>query len=670
MVKPARLVTVGVLALSLLTIPTIINLLTDQAPGWLKSPFLLLSVLVVAFAVVAADAVRQGRQTDGGPVGKDGLYTERLISGIRRTLDGMDRGSIAAEAGVQLGELARLPLPLSAGNDGITGAADLVRTVSTERGGFSVVVVGEPGSGKSTLLRDVGWHLVVEAGRRRSSGEEAVVPVPVDAGTWRGETELAAHLRRALRAHAIPPGVTDRWLAEGTLYLLVDNLGWLPATRRRRVIEELNTFRERYPAIGMLVCANEDDQTDTLGLRTVTVEPVSREQVLLHLDRAANTHQELRDVATGSAALVEVLRNRLFLTAALLAFPDRGESRVARSAHEHPREAIIWAYVESMLARDPGLTGSKPFLSRLSWIAKQSERMGTYYFHDYLVSGWLPGKGRRRAVGILIGVLLGLVQAAATAVILVPRHQTVGFVVAAALFLLSVGVRLPDWPATTEPVHTFRLHGSWSVREFRRGFRRPIGFVTIACTVFDLYHLWGHVPGWAAYDAAQRRQVLVFALVAVLAVSGLGFVQGWTLEAVDTEKWAASMEPRPFGRYLMRVLRWAAIGAVVVGAGAALVLATAGLILHWGEPVNLRPAAGEGLLVAAVVFVVVLVTLLGVRVEIAVVEALLRDDGLIPEDLPGFLGQAVRLSLLQRTSGGDFAFSHQILRYYFASREA
>ncbi|MBL7260126.1 hypothetical protein [Paractinoplanes lichenicola] len=688
---------VAVLALAIVVLPLLVNFLSDDTPDWLTSPALIIPVTVCVFAALAYDQFRPFADTQAPTAAAESRFAQRLVNTTLKTLEARDRGSIDVEAGVVLGPAARLPLTLRPAGEAdgphraVSSVAELVNAVVDLRGGLSVTLVGEPGSGKSTFLRDATWALAEDAAARLGRGEEPVMPVLIDAGSWPAGLDLAGHVRQTVRqSSAVPGAAVDRWLAAGTVYLLIDNLSWLPPLRRKKAIEQVNAFRTAHPAVGLLIGANADGTRAggaELDLPALVVESVTAGQVHLHLDRFRGTHDELRTVARDSPDLVEVLRTRLFFTTALLAFPDRDGTTMLRLRDGDPRKAIIESYAESMLLRDdragplaaPGARVEREaFLRDLGWIAAQLHRLNSFYLRDYLMVEWIPQRTARRVINLAVGLLVALVAALGAATILVPRHPVAGLGVALTLFVLLSAVHLPDRTGDTAiPVRTARPRVSWSVREFRRGFRRFGGLVTIGCALFDAYRLYQGLSVWGSLDAAQRQRLLIFAVVAVLSVSALALLQGVQWDWTDTENWAVGPVVRPFGPFALRSARWAAYAGLTSGVVTALTFATARMLLTafsaadrpYGEVLaSLRPAFDVGALAAAVVFVTVLVVLLSARLEVTVVEARLRDDGLIPADLAGFLHRATRLALLQRTGGNEYTFSHQILRDHFATR--
>ncbi|MEV6492717.1 hypothetical protein AB0M20_29470 [Actinoplanes sp. NPDC051633] len=694
-VRPAR--AVAALALALVVLPLLVNFLSDDAPDWLTSPTLVIPAIVAVFAALAFDHLRPSPDAQETTAAAESRFAARLIGTTRKTLEAMDRGSIDVEAGVVLGPAARLPLTLRPADEvdgphrAVTSVAELVDAVVDLRGGLSVTMVGEPGAGKSTFLRDVSWALAEDAAARLGRGDDPVMPILIDAGSWPAGIGLAGQVRQIVqRRSAVPAAVVDRWLATGTVYLLIDNLSWLPPLRRKAAIERVNAFRTAHPTVGLMLAVNPDGTRAggaELDLPALVIEPVSPGQVHLHLDRFRGTHDELRSVARDSPALVDVLRTRLFFTTALLAFPDRDGTTMLRLRDGDPRRAIIESYAGSMLLRDdragplaaPAAGADREaFLRDLGWIAVQLHRLNSFYLRDFLMAEWIPERCARRVINLSVGLLAALVSALGAAAILAPRHPVVGLSVALTLFVLLSAAHVPDRTGDTAiPVRTARPRASWSVREFRRGFRRLGGVVTIGCALFDAIRLYQGFSAWESLDAGQRQRLLIFAVVAVLSVSGLALLQGVRWEWTDTENWMVGPVVRPFGPFALRSARWASYAALASGVVTALLLGTGRLLMTAFSTVDrsypevfasLRPALDAGVLAAAVVFVTVLVVLLSARLEVTVVEARLRDDRLIPADLPAFLHRATRLALLQRAGGNEYMFSHQILRDHFATR--
>jgi len=693
---------VALLALGLLALPLLTNLLSGRVPPWLTNPVIVLPVTIVVLIVVITDQLRRrvGPTSDGRSL-NESLFKLRLLRATEMVLAGMQRGSIDTEAAAHLGEFARVPLTLVAAGDSsdnpltdLTDPQELTQSVVELKGGLSLVLTGEPGSGKTTFIRDLARAMIEAAKGSNPDDRTAVFPVWVDAGLWRPGIAFEEYLRTLLRERSsLPADALGQWLGNGQIYLIIDNISWLTRDHRKQFIRQLNQFRAAHQAVGMLIAANEETVTAdgaTIDLPKLIIEKLSPRQVLYHLALLGDTHSVIYETAKSSPELVEVMRTRLFFTVALLAFPNSNAPGIQRLRSSNPRDAIVEAYIDSLMLRRERAgalaertasaeEGRQEFLRHLGWIAKNLVTWNTFYFRDYLNVAWVPGSRRRRVLRLTLGALNGTLAALGTAVILVPRSGMTGFAIAASLFVIFVIVRLPDVHFTdVEPVRKPRLTIKWSLKEFRQELASLYSVFVAVAILLPAYLLSQYFSRWSALSGGQQLGVLVMALVSWAGIVTLAVLLGTKIDFVDTmESWVV-VSPRSPARFLLSCAKWsiyAAVSVLVIGFMTLAVFRLAPIALSSTNRPGMRPTelasllapvASTSIAIALVALVVVFVWRVGFLIEVMLVDAVLRDAHLIPEDFSAFLERASRLSLLQRYGGDEYVFNHQIFRDFLA----
>jgi NACHT domain len=274
------------------------------------------------------------------------------------------------------------------------------------------LVIGEPGSGKTTHLLQLAEDLIGDA--KGSPG--ALVPVVLLLSRW---TAAYPDLQSWVSAEVgerydVARSEVDRWLASGSVILLLDGLDEV-GSQRGDCLQALNAFVRDpvYSGVGLvLTCRTHDYETLPERLRfdiAVRVRPLSGEQVEHALVAAGPDLDALRHAVSKDAPLAELLTTPLMLGVAVLAYRGAPASTPVPTGKPERLRTLIYAeFVQRMLRRNRSLRPFEiasaeglPFSTDetyvyLIWLAKMMRRQHqTVFYPDWLTPEWLPNRETR-----------------------------------------------------------------------------------------------------------------------------------------------------------------------------------------------------------------------------------------------------------------------------------
>jgi len=700
-------------ALPFLFIPLLIgvgtNLVTEDVPKAIGNPLILLPVLAL---LVILQRWHERKTTVSPHVVDDRAVRERILRKTRRLIEQRRRSSIDHEAIRRYDQGVRTPMRFMAecGADDFTdidSSAALRARIVEELGVPPFLLVGEPGSGKTTVLLDLVEDLAREMEQRFRLGKGTILPVWLDLGLWRGESSFEEWLVKSLgRDFNVPTATAKQWVRNGDLFLVLDNVSWLPVGPRRECVRSIKQFLSEHKGVSLVVAANEEmirPYGERFELPVIRVERLSEQEVIEYLRGFEDSHSNLNWLARSTPNLLGALRNRLFATVAIIAFDDANPVRmVDRPSTADARGAIIDGFVEYMLLRNDVEKSSREewdlgsranrlqFINYLAWIASNLVRLEHFYFWDWIDGSWLPRSSAkfalRLALGIGVGMLAGLILGSAVGYSygMLAGYIT-GGLTAVGLFF-SYRVSFSVGAGMTEPARTVRMRRAWSFETFRSEVFSKLGIVWTAGLAYFGYIVQGtlrpYLPflsNWSVFSLRQQLLLIALLLVAGLAPFLFAWILGTNLQMEETDNPWVVVGPTSPGLFLVTGAKWALGAAVAVGAtlvpAETVILAPSVFSLDEIDRRNellleiMRNSAGHVMPVSVAVGLLILLGRFGFLVETRVAEAILRRRQLVPNDYPKFLRYAARLSLLQRYGGGEYAFTHQVVRDRLATAD-
>ena len=260
--------------------------------------------------------------------------------------------------------------------------------------GRSMLILGGSGSGKTTTLVELASDAIVSA--EQDLGQP--LPVILSLSTWRDSGASIADwlLAELNEIYGIPKLTGERWLRANDLLLLLDDLDRVGLKRIAACIKAINRFRLDHGLVGMVVCSRVDDYSATdIRLKlggTITLQPLSPEQIDNYLVTAGSDQRPLRLALQKDQALQEIVVSPLMLHIASQVYHDL-RPEVTASEREASvdilRRDFFDAYVSAMLRRGGPKQPYSPeeTVSRLSWLAR---RMFWHSLSEFLIERLQP----------------------------------------------------------------------------------------------------------------------------------------------------------------------------------------------------------------------------------------------------------------------------------------
>ncbi len=344
----------------------------------------------------------------------------------------------------------------------------------------ALLILGAPGSGKTTLLLKLAAELL-----ERAKDEDAhPIPVVFNLASWaKQRSPLTEWLVDELAdVYDVPHNIGQGWVDNDHVLPLLDGLDEVAEVHREGCVEAINTFREHYGLVPVVVCSRTAEHA-ALAVRlrllgAVEIQPLGRLDIWTHLEQIgeplAGVHAALRDDPT----LWDLLKSPLLLSIVALAYHDKPATDLrAIGTLEERRQRLFTAYVSAMFERrsqDPRFPEDKT-IQWLTWMARSLQRHNqTEFYLERLQRDWLPSLARQRlmiagsgvAVGLLVGLLTGLIHDLRVAPL---------FGLAAGLFY-GLGERYAALPPDA------RLRWSWE------GVRNGLGWMVVVGLVVGIFN--------------------------------------------------------------------------------------------------------------------------------------------------------------------------------------
>jgi len=279
-----------------------------------------------------------------------------------------------------------------------------------------LLILGEPGAGKSTLLLELARYLVEQAEQDTEQPLPILLPLP----SWANKRlELQEWLIEQLALfYAVPRKLSEQWVKMELVLPLLDGLDEMDKTAHPACIEAINMYHRDH--LHPLVVCSRTQEYDTAATRerlalhtAVVVQPLSKEQVDMHLAALGKPLVALRRALKKNATLAELTTTPLMLQVLMLTY--HGISVRELSHKEVQLRQQIWDdYVQRMVSRK-GDTKRYPLHVTVTWLSELARQMRvhnqTIFNLEQLQSDWLPQRQivfYRWSVGLLFGLVGGL----------------------------------------------------------------------------------------------------------------------------------------------------------------------------------------------------------------------------------------------------------------------
>jgi hypothetical protein len=237
-----------------------------------------------------------------------------------------------------------------------------------------MLVLGGPGAGKSTQLLELTRNLLPAA-----TDSEAPIPVVLLLSRWPGGALRPWVVSELETLYRFRRSVSEQFLEEGRITLILDGLDEVPVERRLQCAEAISAFTKAdgCPLVGVVVSCRIGDYADLDQLLSlngaVEIAPLSSEEVRRALRAGGAGLEPLYDAAVSDLVLTQLLDTPLMLSVAVLAYRHSPvDSALATGSLDARRAHLFDVYVSRMLIRDRGLrqgTSRSPYEPAVAWRA-------------------------------------------------------------------------------------------------------------------------------------------------------------------------------------------------------------------------------------------------------------------------------------------------------------
>ncbi len=276
-----------------------------------------------------------------------------------------------------------------------------------------LLILGEPGAGKSTQLLELAHHLVEQAER------DVTQPLPVllPLSSWATKRPPLHEwlVEQVTLLYHVPKGLSQQWLQGEQLLPLLDGLDEVEVSQRAACIAKINTYHHEHLQ-SLVVCSRTSEyeaaaRHERLALHSaVVVQPLSKEQVDVHLEHLGKPVAALRTAVRKNPVLQELATTPLMVQVLVLTY--HGVSIRALSQKEAQLRKQIWTdYVECMVSQK-GDRNRYPLNRTRAWLSflarQMREHNQTIFFLERLQPDWLP-KGYRTFYQLSVVLIIFLI---------------------------------------------------------------------------------------------------------------------------------------------------------------------------------------------------------------------------------------------------------------------
>ena len=272
-----------------------------------------------------------------------------------------------------------------------------------------LLILGEPGSGKTTELLQLAQDLVT----RVEEDDQRPVPVILELSSWNEEPLDKWVASQLDKLYSVSEAITQQWLANNQILLMLDGLDELGLTQQRQCIERINQFLNTTRTSELVVCCRREEyeagQVELDGLNgAVYLEALKEDQIRQYFEKL--NRLSLWENVSANPTLLELAERPLFLFMLVMAY----QGKPIRNEQE-----LFDSYIEKQLhdPRNQGTykPGKEPALEQtrhyLVWLAQQLENIReTEFLIEGLQPTWLSSAGQIKLYRLSVGLINGLIS--------------------------------------------------------------------------------------------------------------------------------------------------------------------------------------------------------------------------------------------------------------------
>ncbi|WP_313708088.1 NACHT domain-containing protein [Planktothrix agardhii] len=302
---------------------------------------------------------------------------------------------------------------------------NIIHVVRNMASGNTLLILGEPGAGKTTELLRIAEYYLAHA----KYNKNLPIPVVFNLSTWQGgqQTLWDWLIQELDEKYAISKSISQRWLKQEKLLLLLDGLDEVKTIYQTSCIEAINLFIKDYGMTKIIVCSRIQDYQSISNLlkfhKAIFIQnltPEKIEQYLAKADAGSTEFQGLRKTLKTDLALQELAQSPLMLNIMTLVYKKHTFSEISKMSLEERRRELFDGYIKQMLYRRcSDIKHSKVEQIRqaysdaqtqhwLTWLANNMNQTSqTIFLIERMQPSGLPNKQQKWLYTFLIGLEFG-----------------------------------------------------------------------------------------------------------------------------------------------------------------------------------------------------------------------------------------------------------------------
>ena len=282
---------------------------------------------------------------------------------------------------------------------------ELPMSIFFERSQGRLLILGAPGAGKSTVLYELAEGLLRQTSKNKDTDRIPVI-FRLSSFTDSGNTLLEWLVKQLNLSYGIRPEVSEYWLREDKLIIMLDGLDEIPSEGdRRKCLVAINEFvsnsslrfavssrKLEYDAIGEKLCVGS----------AILLKPLDETQVRKFLRHLGNDGEVLSTIihASGHEKLRELAQVPLLLNVMAASVRELKDVSFADNITiDEARTLVLDSFIRQILKSAQDRTGYRPIdiAIYLNYVANHLELNGhTIFFpRPWSVDMILPEKGLR-----------------------------------------------------------------------------------------------------------------------------------------------------------------------------------------------------------------------------------------------------------------------------------
>jgi len=292
--------------------------------------------------------------------------------------------------------------------------------------GGTLLILGEPGAGKTITLLELARDLIYQA----EQDVDHPIPVVFNLASWeRYRKPIADWLMRELKEkYQVPKALSEPWLQDQQLLLLLDGLDEVRESQREACIHALNQFVQKNGNTRIVVCSRIRDYeklTQRLKFQgAIHIKSLTLEQAKRYLAIAGKQLTGVSQALQTDATLQELVKSPLMLNIIMLTYCGIAVAELPNlSSVEAYQTYIFDAYIDCMFFRRRIKRSNNKYLSKyqqypkakaIKWLKFLAHRMfkdsQTIFFIEQMQLSWLQTPAQQLKYRIsfpLIGLSIG-----------------------------------------------------------------------------------------------------------------------------------------------------------------------------------------------------------------------------------------------------------------------